>query len=455
VNRSESRRGLARRLPGRSRQAVRLAVVVAGLVVLLAATAPVAHANGTLMVTVVDQDSSAGLSWIRLDAYPWGEAPWYTMPIWTVTQDIGATSLSLPAGTYALFAHEAYLGWRKVYPPQWWDHRPYWDKADAIQITDGQATPVTVTMPVGGHMTGTVTDTSGLPLAGMVVDVSAADPYALDSGGETTTDANGRYDVGGLATGPHVVEARDMSDHHLYQFYPDQRSYETATPFDVVVGQTTSGPDIRMKLAATVSGTITTRLGLPAVDVMAGVYAYVGGKLTMVSGAVNCATDGSYTIWQIPPGDYLLGFRWDEWNEQQQDTLFYPDTFDPAKAEIINVEEGVQLTGYSTSAWGDKLPPTTQAPLAASAKAGQSAPLRYRVLDRRPGGPKAEVTIKVRTLAGKTVKTIRVGWRSVNTWQTRKLLCTLPRRTYRFFVYAVDAGGNRQVKVGRNLLVVR
>ncbi len=53
-----------------------------------------------------------------------------------------------------------------------------------------------------------------------------------------------------------------------------------------------------------------------------------------------------------------------------------------------------------------------------------------------------------------TVKTIKKTVKT-NVTSTAKFRCKLPRGTYRFYVYATDPAGNRQVKVASNRLNVR
>lgn len=65
------------------------------------------------------------------------------------------------------------------------------------------------------------------------------------------------------------------------------------------------------------------------------------------------------------------------------------------------------------------------------------------------------MTIKVKNLRGRTVKTIRMSRRRVNRWLTCRFRCNLKRKKYRYYVYAVDAGANRQKKAARNLLLVK
>ena len=99
--------------------------------------------------------------------------------------------------------------------------------------------------------------------------------------------------------------------------------------------------------------------------------------------------------------------------------------------------------------------PTTKAPRRNSVRRYRYVRLFYRVADAKPCAGKVKVTIKIKTLRGVTKKTLRLGQRYVNKLQSYRFRCTLPRRTYRFYVYATDGAGNKQARVGSNRLVVR
>ena len=93
--------------------------------------------------------------------------------------------------------------------------------------------------------------------------------------------------------------------------------------------------------------------------------------------------------------------------------------------------------------------PVTKAPRSASVRRYGYVTLRYRVNDLPIGARTATVTIRVKTLGGATKKVLRLGSRPTNTdAQTVSFRCLLPRRTYRFYVYATDPAGNVQAIAG-------
>lgn len=103
----------------------------------------------------------------------------------------------------------------------------------------------------------------------------------------------------------------------------------------------------------------------------------------------------------------------------------------------------------------DTRKPATKAPSRASVRRGRTATLKYEVVDLAPNGGMANVRIKIKTLGGRTVKTLRLSTKPVNVTLAAKFRCKLAKKTYRFYVYASDAAGNAQSKAGSNKLIVK
>ena len=439
-----SSRGCAIRR-GRLTLWVAIGTVIA-LCLLEAALAPSAQALGGLQISVVDQASHAPVVGVELKGWS-PEPPEHPNGFWGVTGDY-VSVFQVPAGTYYLLAEDRSGG----YASQFWNGKATAAQADTLTVVDGETTTCVVEMTPAGHVAGTVVDSSGRPLQGIYICVTSFDYDKLEFGGQTWSDAAGHYAIGGLPSGSYTIEAQDFTCEYLYQFYPDQRSRVTATPFDVVAGQTLQAPVIVMKHSATVRGGITTRLGIVPHDVQCAVEARQPDGSWKEVASHCCYNDCTYLIFQIPPGRYRICYTWDE---HPSDRQYYPGTFDPSRAKIFDIAEGEHLTGLDVVMWGDTRAPVAQAPLAGKGRLSGKADLAYRVVDKGRHGPTADVTIKVKTFAGKTVKVLHLAKRPVNQLRRLRFACKLPKGRYRYFVYAVDCGGNHQKRIGRNTLTVR
>ncbi|MCX7785730.1 MAG: carboxypeptidase-like regulatory domain-containing protein [candidate division WOR-3 bacterium] len=215
------------------------------------------------------------------------------------TDSSGAYTINnLPAGSYQVNA--AAMQYRpKMYPTP-------------VQVVAGQNTPdinfalAPITPPPPpppqnpGAISGVVTDSAtGLPIAN--AQVNACRPGSC--GGRAFTDANGFYTINNLSAGDYQVTAKALG-------YRPQR-YPTAVT--VVAGQTTA--DINFALVAmspppppqdpgSISGVVTDSVtGLP----IAG--ATVIARHRRFVRRVTTAEDGSYTITNLPPRDYHVMAR--------------------------------------------------------------------------------------------------------------------------------------------------
>ena len=102
----------------------------------------------------------------------------------------------------------------------------------------------------------------------------------------------------------------------------------------------------------------------------------------------------------------------------------------------------------------DTRPPQPHALWAASVARGHTVALRFSVSDPRPGSPTATATVKVRTLAGRSVKTLVVAG-PIGTSLSASFVCRLAQGSYSFTVSATDAAGNIQVATASNRLRVQ
>jgi hypothetical protein len=122
-------------------------------------------------------------------------------------------------------------------------------------------------------------------------------------------------------------------------------------------------------------------------------------------------------------------------------------------AQDINGNVEAQQT-VSFEILKDTVKPTTSA-LAVAVLKGRVATLKYKVTDAVPTKGTATVVIKIKNSAGKVVKTISAGTKAVNVLLATKFRCTLARGTYKYYVYAIDASGNAQSKIGSAKLTVK
>jgi photosystem II stability/assembly factor-like uncharacterized protein len=126
---------------------------------------------------------------------------------------------------------------------------------------------------------------------------------------------------------------------------------------------------------------------------------------------------------------------------------------DACKGWVVGDNGTIMRT--TTAGYGDFFRPSTRA-YAAGVLHGRIATLRYRVTDSGPSCGYATVTLKIKTKAGKTVKTLRPGVKPMGATKLKATFrCRLKTGTYRIWVYATDAAGHPQKTITKATLTVR
>lgn len=234
----------------------------------------------------------------------------------TATDDRGRFALpALPAGTARLVVSKP--GFVTTY---YGATQPGSTVARPIALADGQKVDVAMRIPPGAAITGTITDQSGQPMAGVGVRVQRAATSAtgqrvfMPAAGAVipSTDDRGEYRVFGLAAGDYIVmaqprlpgsitgtsEVRPTTDAEVRWaeqqlraggaaavpgaatealppaqtmtfanvYYPNTASAAAAGIVSVTAGQERRGIDLRMQFIPTarVEGTVTSTDGAPA-----------------------------------------------------------------------------------------------------------------------------------------------------------------------------------------------
>ena len=240
----------------------------------------------------------------------------------TSTDDEGRYEFTdLPAGRYGLaVSRSGYLTLR------YGQRRPF-EQGKQIDVADRQALDrIDFALPRMSLISGRLTDELGDPIA-------AVRMYALrlayfdgrrrfvPMGPATFTDEGGEYRIGGLVPSTYIVVAQtrekwtvttgDRQEVMGYAptYFPGTTNAAEARRVTVGVGEEAGTVDFSLipGRAAKVSGTALTSRGEPLSAVVL-VQATVGpnGGTTGLAGGATAAADGSFTIADVPPGEYTL-----------------------------------------------------------------------------------------------------------------------------------------------------
>jgi hypothetical protein len=209
-----------------------------------------------------------------------------------------------------------------------------------------------------GAISGHVSSSSEDPVCVLVLD---GEGQAIASGAST---ANGNYTVESVPPGNWTVEfipdegCAGVETGQAFQFYSDQSTRYTASQVTVIAGQTTTGIDAQLVLAAKITGTVGEPAGKPLFGVCV-VLDDTSGRQVLRQ-LTNPA--GEYSLSQLPPGGYLVQFL-DEGCVGASPSFapqFYPGVSELASATEIMLTPDDTVNGIDATL--QPLPPSVSGP---------------------------------------------------------------------------------------------
>ncbi|WP_191621140.1 carboxypeptidase regulatory-like domain-containing protein [Marinihelvus fidelis] len=219
---------------------------------------------------------------------------------------------ALPSGTdyvpYAIGDEQGYK--RQVYVGvDCWANQC--DFSAGTPVTLGpDATGIDFALNPGASVSGTITDTSAAPIAG--VDVMLLDTNCQWITG-MQTDVNGQYSLGGLGAGSFHVFVDSGYLGYVPEIYPDFKALDPCAASQGVIGgqllalgegDNLAGIDMALDEGASISGFISGPGGLlGTAQAQARLYNEAGDQLTV---RYNTEPDASYLLGGLLPGTYYV-----------------------------------------------------------------------------------------------------------------------------------------------------
>ena len=201
------------------------------------------------------------------------------------------------------------------YAREFYDDVATKDAATPVRVAAGEVlTGIDAVLDSGQSLTGRLTDATGAPAAGVVVDAFG--------NGMVRTDVDGRYALGGLMPG--TVTRVTVEDRDGLRFLPQT--------FIIDVGATPT-LDVTLQRGGVISGHVTDALG-GSPD--GAVFTNGGGESTFVWHAND---PGAYSL-VVRPGTHTVGFRATGYLDE-----YYDDVESSADATQVTVAEGQTVTG--------------------------------------------------------------------------------------------------------------
>lgn len=240
----------------------------------------------------------------------------------------------VPAGVYAVGFSNC-SNEKANYAPQWSGGSATYSSAKGMAVTGGRTTSgVNAKMPVGGAISGQVTNTKGKPLEGLCVTVSSQN----GSTGSATTSAKGLYSVLNLPTGAYTVTFCGNTAGYVSQSYADG----LANPVSVIAGETTTQVNASLTLGGTISGHVTNTAGRSLFGICVEASGLTSGS---TSGSTSTAGNGDYHISGLTTGTYAVDYFSGCANKGSYVTEWYKGKIGLSSASKVRVTDGRTTSG--------------------------------------------------------------------------------------------------------------
>jgi hypothetical protein len=230
---------------------------------------------------------------------------------WVCWKDAG----SGPDGRYSIGGLAAGTYRLGVQPGPAYLREFYADKAKLVEGTNiavagGAETPnVDVHLNAAGTVSGTVLSGGG-ELGGIVVSAYAQDAYGdWTYAADTSSDAMGRYTLGGLTTGNYRLEFQGNHD-YVTRYWHAKTTFVDADLLPVALGNESRNIDEDLPQAGYIEGVVTDAVTGHAMRNVAATAGHPDGLGGWVwSDTAVTRSDGSYTLGGLAAGDWIVKFE--------------------------------------------------------------------------------------------------------------------------------------------------
>jgi 5-hydroxyisourate hydrolase-like protein (transthyretin family) len=164
----------------------------------------------------------------------------------------------------------------------------------------------------------------------------------------TRTDADGRFVIKSVPAGQYEMEVSHVG--YVRTSYAQSQQSSSGAILTLTPGQKMADLIFRMLKTATISGRLLDQNGDPVqqAEVSASIRKVVKGKVQLEQRNAIVADDrGDYRLWGLPPGRYVITVVPEnvEVGQDELQTAYYPGTPDLARASVLELNSGDELTG--------------------------------------------------------------------------------------------------------------
>jgi len=223
----------------------------------------------------------------------------------TTASDGGYALFGLPSDDYVVRVIAT------GYAREYYDNVTASHEAKIVQVAAlHEASGIDFKLTEGGSMSGHVYQSDGVtPVVGAEVFIRPS-KYYRDQGFWAKTDADGSYTVENLYLGEYKVTVRAEGYVDQLKFYRDQYGWDNALNVVVTPPDGTSGIDINLDRAGSISGFVYASDGMTPLPNFVVCVSDTTGRLGGAQFFGNTNSDGSYTVKGMPPGTYAVDTKW-------------------------------------------------------------------------------------------------------------------------------------------------
>jgi protocatechuate 3,4-dioxygenase beta subunit len=245
------------------------------------------------------------------------------------------------------------------YIGEFWNNAATVGAASDIAVTAGEAVTKNAQLAHGGRISGRVTNSAGQGIAGVQVvpfaDVPSAGGWTSENDWETSTDANGDYqlDTFGMVTASGPADIRLLfnpgsghvsggpSADYLRGWWGGGSGFDDAPTFSLTAEGNVTGKDIQLVKGGHITGTVTGPDGQPLSDVVVTLYA-IDVETHDWDSLDDDYTyeDGTYDFRRLEAGAYRVGY------EDQSGHNYYAEFWNNAAS--LNAATDISMAVGST-----------------------------------------------------------------------------------------------------------
>lgn len=233
---------------------------------------------------------------------------------------------------------------------------------------------------------------SGAPLRRALVRVNSSDGR---SGGMTTTDADGRFEVTELLAGRYSVSVTKAG--YVTMQYGQRRPEQQGTMLDILDGQLVEKIAFSLPRGGVIVGRVLDEFGEPmaGAQVSAMRSRFVsGGRRLVPSGSAQTDDLGAFRIYGLAPGDYfvsgslrsqsmmMMAGSVATGNVEGYAPTYYPGTPNAGEAQRVAVKVGAETAGVSFSLAATRLVRVSGRVVSASGEPALRVFLMANLVDR-------------------------------------------------------------------------